>query len=622
MRQHSLKRKRVDAVDASVPTVRRVQLWGQRLFASIYTNERNETFIKELLKTEDGGAGEMEATGQVQVGDMILAVNHTRALGLSSKELADLIRKPKRPVTLTFYRPLQAREAVQQAAAEPAADPAPPVQPPAVPPQLAIAQQASALAQQWTQIQATLTEKQALQQILAQRAGAVPPNYVLGYHRGLYPGAPGLTAYAPHSQGIVQGIVNAAAMRVSAGFQAPVQHQGVRFSIPQHAPPHAEFFTRNQRQRTTGPAPYQQVQQVQNQPSSTAEPSINSREQTQPRSADVRTSVAPTVGPRASAAVAVGTTAGGAKRGSDSSNPVSTAVHQSSSNDPGSDRNSIENTPRQIPPSQVPSSAAAAGPPATSGTNILSVQDVEAIAAMAERNPKAAEHMMRSAGSFLLSNDVSVSKSPETSTAPSSMSFLTPNDTPASKNPETSTTQSMSFLTPNDTSASKSPEPATSQSMSFLTPDVASADKSPTAVERAAESDSHSMSFLSPTDFNVETSLSRPEPEPATASTHGELNSNVSLVTVQVSRRRLYLTLGVQGTLIAVTSFVPDEFGRPGEVELSGKVFLGDVLVRVNGVYIRPGMTPSNVADIVNSSSRPLTLGFERASWDILDGRA
>ncbi|KAG6622396.1 TKL/TKL-CCIN protein kinase [Phytophthora cinnamomi] len=119
MRHHSLKRKRDGVVDCSVPNVRRVQLWGQRLYASIYTNERNETFIKELLRAEDGGVGEMESTGHVQVGDMILAVNQTRALGLPSRELAELIKKPKRPITLTFYRPPQNRgETEQQAQGE------------------------------------------------------------------------------------------------------------------------------------------------------------------------------------------------------------------------------------------------------------------------------------------------------------------------------------------------------------------------------------------------------------------------------------------------------------------------------------------------------------------------
>ncbi|KUF99270.1 hypothetical protein AM588_10008505 [Phytophthora nicotianae] len=129
------------------------------------------------------------------------------------------------------------------------------------------------------------------------------------------------------------------------------------------------------------------------------------------------------------------------------------------------------------------------------------------------------------------------------------------------------------------------------------------------------------MSFLSPNDFNVESSTPS-RPENSSESAMNKPKSNVSLVSVEVSRKRLYLTLGVQGTLIAVTSFVSDEFGRPGEVEQSGKVFLGDVLVRINHMFILPGMTPNHVADIVNTSPRPMTLWFERASWEILDGKA
>ncbi|KAF4320281.1 hypothetical protein JM18_005060 [Phytophthora kernoviae] len=73
MQRHSLKRKRDDPVDTSFNNVRRVTVWGQRLYATIFTNEQNETYIKELMKTEDGQEGELEATGQVQSGDLILA---------------------------------------------------------------------------------------------------------------------------------------------------------------------------------------------------------------------------------------------------------------------------------------------------------------------------------------------------------------------------------------------------------------------------------------------------------------------------------------------------------------------------------------------------------------------
>ncbi|KAG7400710.1 hypothetical protein PHYBOEH_004757 [Phytophthora boehmeriae] len=87
MRRHSLKRKRDDPVDTGLTNVRRVTVWGQRLYATIYTNEQNETYIKELMKTEDGQEGELAATGQVQPGDLILAVHNTRVLGLPSRQV-------------------------------------------------------------------------------------------------------------------------------------------------------------------------------------------------------------------------------------------------------------------------------------------------------------------------------------------------------------------------------------------------------------------------------------------------------------------------------------------------------------------------------------------------------
>ncbi|KAF1774720.1 PDZ domain [Phytophthora cactorum] len=236
----------------------------------------------------------------------------------------------------------------------------------------------------------------------------------------------------------------------------------------------------------------------------------------------------------------------------------------------------IQQTPNPAPTSDRGSTV---NTPATStGTSLLTTHDVETIAKLAERDPQAAQRFMKKA-------------------AIPTTSLLMPNEAPADTEMEDA-----------------------SHTMSFLSPSAPT--DSPTEHETAAAS--RGMSFLSPNDFNVESSTpSRPENSAGSgANQPAEVKSNVSLVTVKVSRSRLYLTLGVQGTLIAVTSFVRDEFGRPGEVEQSGKVFLGDVLVRINHVFILPGMTPNHVADIVNNSSRPLTLWFERASWEILDGKA
>ncbi|KAE9008891.1 hypothetical protein PR003_g5200 [Phytophthora rubi] len=608
MRLHSLKRKRDDVVDCSVPNVRRVQLWGQRLYASIYTNERNETFIKEMLKTEDGGQGEMESTGHVQVGDMILAVNHTRVLGLPSRDLAEMIKKPKRPITLTFYRPQQARGEAEQATTTPAAQTQ---QPPAletvtpssflVPPP-AFGNSTSAPPPplpQWSQpLRAAMSEKEALQRSLLQsvagRQGGYVPMGVAG------PGNPvpnpGLMA---HTQQYFQRFADAAAMRASAGFSiAPPQHaRPMAMPPPQTSAPasRVEYYTgRNQRQRTTGSTLYHQVQQLQAQRNSTsASNTISSSEPRAVPTAHTRTNSAPIADARTS----------GEPRRTASSEPARNQPDASPNDESANERSSAEITSRENTRVQTSASTTSA----TAGTSTMTDRDVEAIAALAERDPMAAQRVWNGASSFLSPSDTSAAKNPKSPTTQST-SFLTPDG-------------ASSFLSPNDASLAKTSEASTASSTSFLTPNSASAEKSPTTVEHAAESASHSMSFLSPTDFNME-QTSMPTRQDLAATTSGQINSNVSVATVQVSRRRLYLTLGVQGTLIAVTSFVPDEVGRPGEVELSGKVLPGDVLVRVNATHIISGMTPSNVAEIVNAAPRPVTLWFERASWDILDGKA
>ncbi|KAH7474094.1 hypothetical protein PRIC1_014407 [Phytophthora ramorum] len=563
MRHHSLKRKRDEPVDTSVRSVRRVQLWGQRLYASIYTNEQNETFIKELIKTDSGQMGEMEATGQVKVGDMILAVNQKRVLGLESKDVAELIKKPQRPIVLTLYRPQHSQLPVQQQQAGQASAPAPEqaqgaatTQPAAVvtqpqaqqqapasapmrvlpasfvAPQRAFAQPASmgpGLAQSWTQPMNThgMTNRELLRQRLIQAAAARQPGYF-----------PMTGVFAPANRGVptaqrggltdqqMQRIVDAAAMRLhaSAGQSVRPMHQSQSSAqAPQYN------MGRYQPQRS-GLALYEQALQMQRtsygpdghasqQPPFTLRPA-------QAMSKGAHASRLPTVSP--------------AEPGQRTEPPQPRRDQQNISSSrqnytqgPTSDWSSADNTPREDPPVSSTDNA-----------------DAEAIAALAEKDPAAAASAMAT-------------------------SFLSPQACPDSKAGAASTAES-----------------------------------------------SLSMSFLSPNDFNEESRMPprRDLSAGSAKSTPSPVKSNVSLTTVVVHRQRLYLTLGVQGALIAVTSFVSDETGQRGEVEASGRVFLGDVLVRINDTYISPGMTPGNVAGIVNSSSRPITLWFERASWDVLTG--
>ncbi|KAG2781570.1 hypothetical protein JG687_00000849 [Phytophthora cactorum] len=597
MRLHKLKRKRDDTVDNPpiIANIQKVSLWGQRLYASIYTNLKNETFIKDLLKTEDGQMGEMEATGRVKVGDMILAVNQTRVLGMTSRDLAELIRQPKRPITLTFYRPLHSQlpaeqqqqtqtQQIQQPPAtssaptptthtqQPTAQPVPAPQPPVqqapvpasvvMPPSFVAPHPAFArarplpqtLAQQWTNASQPLSNKEIIRQRLSQNAAARQASYVPGYPRGVYVPAnavPMRTMPPAHSgvyqaqQQYMQQVVNSAAMRVTSGYAAPVIQHTRPMNQPQISTSAAQHMQGNQRHM--GLTLYEQVQQLQAQLNPV---SVVDRPSNEP----TRSQAATTNG-----AQEIDLTQNEPEQGKASSLPD--RIQQTPNPAPTSDRGSTVNTPAT-----------------STGTSLLTTHDVETIAKLAERDPQAAQRFMKKA-------------------AIPTTSLLMPNEAPADTEMEDA-----------------------SHTMSFLSPSAPT--DSPIEHETAAAS--RGMSFLSPNDFNVESSTpSRPENSAGSgANQPAEVKSNVSLVTVKVSRSRLYLTLGVQGTLIAVTSFVRDEFGRPGEVEQSGKVFLGDVLVRINHVFILPGMTPNHVADIVNSSPRPLTLWFERASWEILDGKA
>ncbi|KAJ8523042.1 hypothetical protein ON010_g17624 [Phytophthora cinnamomi] len=464
-----------------------------------------------------------------------------------------------------------------------------------------------------------MTEKEALRQSLLQRfAERQRGGYVPGMPIGVvvpgnhFPsqGVPVPAGYTAHRQQYVQSIVDAAAMRVSTAFTVPPQQQVRPMPIPrpQASVPvsRVEYYTgRNQRQRTTGLTLYEQVQQMQAQRNATSGSTTTSSDHTQSRAAptgDLRTISALTPDTGTSTARNELERQAGQTESARNHPDASTSSRQSSNSESASERNSAESILRES--TRVQTSAPSTSVASTSVTD----RDVQAIAPLAEKTPTAARHVWNHASSVLSPNDSSSTTNPESSSTQST-SFLTPSGT-------------SSFLSPSDSSTSKSSKSSAAPSTSFLTLNPESADKSPTTVERAAETASHSMSFLSPTDFNVEeTSLSSRQDLEATSRT-GQINSNVSLVTVKVTRRRLYLTLGVQGTLIAVTSFVPDEFGRPGEVEVSGKVLPGDVLVRVNSTYIRSGMTPGNVAEIVNATPRPMTLWFERASWDILDGKA
>ncbi|CEG44735.1 PDZ domain [Plasmopara halstedii] len=564
MRLHKLKRKRDDGVYNSASNVRQVNLWGQRLYASIYTNKKNETFVKEFLKTEDGQIGEMEATGQVKIGDMILAVNEIRVLGMPSRELAELIRKPKRPIKLILYRPQLSNQLPQEDQEEhlfaassdvstttslqtqhhapllPNVSQAPALS--FVTPEQALANQVPVSrmdAQQWTQSSQQLLTKEYIwervrQNILARQAAdsaRVPVP---------------ISVHLTHPHHFVPTFTNTAASGLPVSGIQPAKPMFQPFGAA------AQAMGGNQRQGIT---------------------SINN--ETLQQSLTHRNSVA-TTGNTYDLTQSPQTTTTDTTM-----NVVQQSVSQdgqhhnlASSRHPKQAATSVQNTTNSVI-SEDTSRPVASSP--TSGSRARTTDNIASTAELTTRHSLSSKGLLKE---------------------------LVPNSSLLSScgTPETTEIENASGTT------------------SFLS--------SSTLVDKRTEFESidksQPMSFLSPNDFNVDfeaTTRSVEQIETA-AKEPDEVKSNVGLVFVKVSRSRLCLTLGIQGTLIAVTSFVLDEFGKPGEVELSGKVFIGDVLVRINETNIVSGMTPNTVAEIVNSVPRPLTLWFERASWEILDGKA
>lgn len=150
------------------------------------------------------------------------------------------------------------------------------------------------------------------------------------------------------------------------------------------------------------------------------------------------------------------------------------------------------------------------------------------------------------------------------------------------------------------------------------------------AVEPATETEKEASSFLSPNKPNsfvatipVQT-IGRYQYVPPQRSHELETTlktvNDEDCVVVEIQRTRLYVTLGQLGTWIAITSFVRGKNGEMGELEESGKVFIGDTIYAINGYPVNMEASPTDVARVVTNLPRPFKLYFQRASWDTLEG--
>ncbi|GLE01651.1 hypothetical protein PINS_up010485 [Pythium insidiosum] len=103
----AMKRRREDAAprrDQRPKGSWDVQLWGRRLYATIVSQD-GLVLINEFVRMETGDPGEMEATGKVNPGDVLLAVNGSSCIGKSNIDVSEMIRAAPRPIRLTFKRP-------------------------------------------------------------------------------------------------------------------------------------------------------------------------------------------------------------------------------------------------------------------------------------------------------------------------------------------------------------------------------------------------------------------------------------------------------------------------------------------------------------------------------------
>uniref|UniRef100_K3W9Y7 PDZ domain-containing protein n=1 Tax=Globisporangium ultimum (strain ATCC 200006 / CBS 805.95 / DAOM BR144) TaxID=431595 RepID=K3W9Y7_GLOUD len=138
---------------------------------------------------------------------------------------------------------------------------------------------------------------------------------------------------------------------------------------------------------------------------------------------------------------------------------------------------------------------------------------------------------------------------------------------------------------------------------------------------------SEQMSFLSPSKGSFVSSLPSTDDNSDAAAFAQPSSSSYwtnefdGCAVVQIRRNRLFVTLGSLGSHVCITSFVHGPNGERGEIEVSGKVFLGDIIVAVNGMAVASGTSPTQVAHLVIALDRPFEIAFQRASWDTLEGK-
>lgn len=87
---------------------------------------------------------------------------------------------------------------------------------------------------------------------------------------------------------------------------------------------------------------------------------------------------------------------------------------------------------------------------------------------------------------------------------------------------------------------------------------------------------------------------------------------------ISIRKSRLYVKLATFQEQVILTSFLKGENNECGEIEQSGQVLLGDVLVAINGNCLKSVSSPHQIAKLVTGLPRPFHVYFRRAMWEEL----
>lgn len=704
LRRMTLKRKRDEPLDPALYESFNVTVWEQRLYVSIITSNRVTT-VSEFVKRSDGRPGEVQATGQVRVGDIISQINGHRVAGLDSASVSGMIKSARRPLVIVFLRPRVDRQPQERASrseglaednarveaagivershrlsaptaasaaanavhvtnARPTATSTQPAEATRLP-----AANALVPVQHQSVIDVTsssYSEEQQQSQQLASGSHLVeaPPALVDAFSNPQFIQQPQVPQqrYPPQQQSQVYSANQYVQQPMQhnqgqAAYETPASRQALRarLALSQHRQAVMQnewnFEYDRQRVRAMAGLPFVAPTRPVPQPNSANftpyfagvhAPTSHLRPQYQPpQAAHSQQFVDPTVMPvqcpqqPAQPARTRWTTTNGIIVGNFA--PVG------SGSNVYNDNNSL----------------ATAAPirtmaPEFNNYNLSNVTDYRPTPAsvpdpvqgmMPAHQYASSSHLQRSRPEDNQDYDSSATESsgPGFSTNESRFSVVEPAQ---ERNEQQNVPGSGGALeVDDDGTESDEPPPDYQEDLigrfeleddleSGVAPPTISFTGKAAASFLSAKSDANqevSSSFLSPNKPSFVTKLpdnignryalappsqqQQQQVEPALATIAG-----VECVVVEVNRTRLYMTLGSLGTWIAVTSFVRGKNGEVGEIEESGKVFIGDTIFAINGYPVNQEASPTDIAHIVTSLPRPFKLYFQRATWDTLEG--